>query len=277
MQDIKDALKKHPTKPAKKYPKKSKVIGSCAYLILCSMFVFSVSKIPFTYDYSPIETQNTSDEIPTTFSNPNEPVNKMEGAFQAGAVEGEYEEVLKTVTYEPNKIIFIGGARFEPLNNNVLTDVHFITDDNDTIEWLKEDAEYELDNLRDEKQLCVVSVGFDNTQSAAEYAEILNKWTEEFPSMSFAFVGLGPVDEALYHDVTNNDIQVYNSAIKSLLNDKWRYVDLYEYLADNGIESEDGRNYSDSLNTKLFTWILNQVDTEEKIVYIPIVEEGSQS
>lgn len=243
----------------------------CTVFIVLSVFLVVCSTmIPHTKQYTPTLPETT--EPAPTVSHEN--VNQMGGAFQSGINEYEYEEVLTTVRYQPSETMFIGGPRVEALGTNVLTDAQFLVTENDSPQWLKDDAEFILEETLD-KKLCIVSIGLHNLSDAMLYAQTLNAWTEQFPEISFVFVNLGPIDETLYTATTNSKIQNFNNSMKSLLNSHWRYINLYSYLAENGIEAEDGVNYSTSLNTKLFSWILQQADTEERIEYVPIIPEGS--
>ena len=241
------------------------------YIVVSAFLVVSSSMIPETIHYSPLPTESDEAELDEPVS---ENINQMGGIFQAGIEEYEYEEVLTTVRYQPSETIFIGGPRTKALGQKVLTDAQFLSTENDSVEWLEDDAEFILEETIN-KKLCIVSVGLNDLSGAIKYSQILNSWTAKFPDMSFVFVNLGPVDESLYKEATNSKIQNFNNSIKSLLNDKWRYINLYGYLAENGIEAEDGVNYSETLNTTLFTWILQQADTEERVEYVPIIPEGS--
>lgn len=240
------------------------------FIVVGTFLIVSSTMIPETKQYSPnpsVQTEPTTIQI-------KENVNQMGGAFQAGTEEYEYEEILTTVRYQPSETIFIGGPRVKALGTNILTDTQFLTTDVDNLQWLKDEAEFLLEE-NPNKKLCVVSVGLNELSNAMYYAQLLNSWTDKFPEVSFVFVNLGPVDEGLYTGATNAKIQNFNNSMKTLLNEQWRFIDLYGYLAENGIEAEDGLNYSESLNKTLFSWILQQADTEERIEYVPIIPEGS--
>lgn len=241
------------------------------YIIVSICLVVSSTMIAKTTHHVPqlIEPNETIPPEPTVGH-----VNQMGGAFQSGIDEYEYEEVLTTVRYQPSETILIGGPRTQALGQKILTDVLFITTENDSVKWLEDEAEFTLEEISDRK-LCIVSVGLNDLSNAIPYSQILNSWTAKFPDISFVFVNLGPIDESLYKETTNSKIQNFNNSMKSLLNDQWRYINLYGYLAENGIEAEDGVNYSETLNTTLFTWILQQADTEERVEYVPITSEGS--
>ena len=248
----------------------SDFVRCITYVVLSIFLIVSSTMIPKTWHYAPEPTIETKPTISPVTEN----VNVMGGAFQSGTEEYEYEEVLTTVRYQPAETVFIGGPRVQALGKNILTDTQFFTTEIDTLQWLKDDAEFMLEENAN-KKLCVVSTGLNELSDAILYAQELNSWTTKFPEVSFVFVNLGPVDESLYTQATNAKIQNFNNSMKSLLNDNWRYINLYSYLAENGIEAEDGVNYSETLNTNLFAWILQQADTEEKIEYIPIIPEGS--
>lgn len=246
------------------------VVRYGTYIVLSICLIISSTLMPHTMHHSPTPIEEIVEETQA----PVEHVNQMGGAFQAGVDEYDYEEVITTVRYQPSETLFIGGPRVKALGQKILTDAEFFTTENATVEWLKDDAEFILEEITD-KKLCIVSLGLADLSGAMQYAQILNSWTIKFPEISFVFVNLGPVDETLYKDATNAKIQNYNNSIKSLLNENWRYINLYGYLAENGIEAEDGVNYSETLNTTLFTWILQQADTEERVEYVPIIPEGS--
>lgn len=245
----------------------------CATFIVVGTFlIVSSTMIPQTKQYSPTPTTPTESHTMQLTEN----VNQMGGAFQAGTEEYEYEEVLTTVRYQPSETMFVGGPRVKSLGQNILTDTQFLTADVDNLKWLEDDIEFALEENTN-KKLCIVSVGLNELSNAMNYAQLLNSWTSKFPEVSFVFVNLGPVDEGLYTGATNAKIQNFNNSMKALLNKNWRFVDLYGYLAENGIEAEDGLNYSESLNKTLFAWILQQADTEERIEYVPIIPEGSSN
>ena len=245
----------------------------CATFIVVGTFlIVSSTMIPQTKQYSPTPTTPTESHTMQLTEN----VNQMGGAFQAGTEEYEYEEVLTTVRYQPSETMFVGGPRVKSLGQNILTDTQFLTTDVDNLKWLEDDTEFALEENTN-KKLCIVSVGLNELSNAMNYAQLLNSWTSKFPEVSFVFVNLSPVDEGLYTGATNAKIQNFNNSMKALLNKNWRFVDLYGYLAENGIEAEDGLNYSESLNKTLFAWILQQADTEERIEYVPIIPEGSSN
>ena len=249
----------------------SDLVRCIAFLVVGIFLVVSFTMMPETLTYTPTGTEPTE----RTPDRPHgELVNQMGGSFQPGIEEYEYEEVMVTVRYQPSETLFIGGPRVQSLGTKILTDAQFLCTDSDSPTWLDEEAEFRLEETFD-KKLCIVSVGLNNLSEAMQYSQILNSWTTKFPDISFVFVNLGPVDEGRYSGATNGKIQNFNNSMQSLLNDNWRFINLYKHLAENGIEAEDGVNYSDTLNASLFSWILQQADTEERIEYVPIIPEGS--
>lgn len=238
-----------------------------AYACMVLLLICTSLCMPRIETYIPSE----KSDVPVIPEQENqELVNRQDGAFQTGTTELEYEEVQTTVTYEPNATCFIGGHRVQQMEGTVLTDIHFITSVNDSPEWLSEKAEKEINDNKNQIKLCVVSVGLNDLNKGEQYVKILNEWTTKYPNISFAFVSLGPIDESMYMNFSNDEIYTFNTYMQENLNDKWRFVDQYTYLCTIGIESENGLSYSNSLNASLLSWILSSTDTDDITEYVPV-------
>lgn len=261
-----------------KNSKSSNVFSKKTVVNIFLYIIVSATLCVTTLNFTKVPQVKFVDDEPTTLMTEEIPqptliVNKQDGAFQTGIEEGQYEESMVTVVYEPVETCFIGGIRFETMKDAVLTDVKFITTENDDLNWLEQNASKELENIQNSVKLCLVSVGLSHLTQSTEYASILNNWIKQFPNISFVFVALGPIDETLYKECTNLEIRNFNSEMKDKLNDNWRFIDLFQYLAEIGIESTDGITYSNSLNGNLLTWMLSESEQEQVLEYVPVQSE----
>lgn len=185
------------------------------------------------------------------------------------------EPVKKIITYETSEICFIGGARIKSMESVVSTDASFITTDDDTVEWLGSEAEKEL-KTKEKIKLCIVCVGISELDKSTAYSQVLNKWSSLFPKISFVLLNIGPVDESISQEITNEQIEKFNKLLQKKMNSKWKILDQFEFLSEDSIETKDGLIYSNNLNENLFNWIISQTKNEERIEYIttPAVTEN---
>lgn len=194
-------------------------------------------------------------------------------------IEGEFEqtESFITIKYDPSQMCFIGDQRLKDMKNLVTSKANFITNETANVTWLKETAIPEMTAAVEKQDLYIVMLGLNDLDMAEEYAQVLNEFSTTIPSASFVFVTVGPVNEEYLsknNKITNTQIDDFNSAMMSGLNNQWQVVDLCQYINDNkeitnGEDQtfkDDGLLYTENMNTQAFDWILNTVQNQKLVI-----------
>ena len=164
-----------------------------------------------------------------------------------------------------SKICFIGDSRFSEMQNVLLTDASFITEQNANLEWLGSTSKTVIDTYGEKIDIFVVSIGLNDIENSDSYLKILNELANNNENKNFIFVNIAPIDEENYSNATNKQIENFNKEINKNINQKWRVIDLYQYVLDNKIKTIDGINYSIADLANMFSWIIDSISKEMNV------------
>lgn len=164
-----------------------------------------------------------------------------------------------------SKICFVGDSRFYTMQNVLLTDVSFITEQNANLEWLNSVSKTSIETYGDKIDIFVVSIGLNDIENSDAYLKTLNDLANNNENKNFIFVNVAPIDEEKYSNVTNKQIESFNKEIKKNINQKWRVIDLYQYVVDNKLKTADGSNYAIGDLANMFSWIIDSISKEMNV------------
>ena len=201
----------------------------------------------------------TNTPIPTSTPKPtptNTPTPKP-----TAAPETDFEtEFADTVTQEEaNKkkdgvpYIFIGDSRFNGLQSQ---------GDNTQALWqCSSSGDYDfmmsafdtVDASVGKNTKVFINLGLNDLYQSANYASAINTQAKEWQDRGAKvyFVSVGPV--AADSAISNNDIMTFNTAMYNSLDIP--FIDLYNYLVQQGFDCVDTINYSDSTNTVVYSYL----------------------
>lgn len=178
-----------------------------------------------------------------------------------------------------SKVLIIGDSRMVGLATSVLgmsstkssysgNSWDFVDDTKDNIHvyamvsmglsWTKSNLD-EINGYIDSDTAVVFAMGANDLsgdKDGASYIEFLNdqqpKWAEKGASVFFA--SETAIDESKYTGYSNSDVENFNSKIKSGVNSKVGYIDLYSATKDmiaTGDHSPDGLHYDSDVYEKM--------------------------
>ena len=157
-----------------------------------------------------------------------------------------------------NTVIYIGDLRFRTMQNIGMnsSDV-WECDTAADYNWLTGTAFPAVDEKVKSGTKVFINVGLNDMNNKASYAAAINAKASEWKERgaSVYFVAVGPVSETSY--ISNQDIMDFNTYMYQNLNTS--FIDLYNYLVQNGYESYDGQTYSESTSIKMYTYLAEAV------------------
>lgn len=99
-----------------------------------------------------------------------------------------------------------------------------------------------------------------DTSRAQKYADFFNSIYDSIGAYNTIYVAsCGPFASSHMLSKYTNELVQFNNAIKSKINSRIRYLDIYTYLTSNGFNTLDGVHYTTETTSKLYTWIIQQI------------------
>lgn len=176
--------------------------------------------------------------------------------------ETSYEtEFANTITNEEAnkkkdgvKYIFIGDSRFNGLMSQ--------EDNSDSTIWkCSSSGDYDfmtsafsdVDASVGKNTKVFINLGLNDLYQSSNYAATINeqaqKWQDRGAKVYFVSVGPVSSDSA----IANSDIMNFNTAMYNSLDIP--FIDLYNYLVQQGFECVDTINYSDATNVAIYSYL----------------------
>ena len=178
-----------------------------------------------------------------------------------------------------NKVIVIGDSRFRRIvsdysNYDIPINFDFIAEDAKEVNWFKNDAEEELNNIlkkKDDDKIyhVVINMGVNDIQFYRPFVDSINSYKEEYdklikkyPDVYFYILSINPIDEEKlnisqpYNLRTNDQIQFFNDELFSFSKDNGiKYC-----FADKSIDFDtlDGIHYDSSTNQEILNYIASR-------------------
>lgn len=174
----------------------------------------------------------------------------------SGIVDNDTVLINKTDT---SRICFIGDSRVFDMQQVVITDASFITNKEADLYWLSDSAFARFDDIEQNIDICVVSIGINDLENAIAYIDECNNLANQYPDKIFIFVNVGPVEESLCQSQSNNNIRQFNQQMNEGLCDSWIYVDVYQYLVSKDFNTTNGISYDIQTIADMFVWVCGQI------------------
>lgn len=180
----------------------------------------------------------------------------MSASSSGGTKECTNEEI-------ESRLIYVGDSRIVGLKSAIAKDnISYITEMEAGSSWLKNTAmgllETELSNKTN--PIVVFALGV-NGLDIDNYINIYNSIIEKHPDVSFYFMSVNPVDDALVssnYGVTTAGVVDFNRNLQSAFSDK--YLDTYSSLSD--FATTDGLHYDSGTSIKIHDLLLSNLKTK---------------
>ena len=236
------------------------VIEGAVAVLLISVPLYASKAIPTATLAQEMAAMKTNNTVITTSGNNNTVAEN--GEIPDLMLNTPNQEVItKTIEFETAQMCFIGDKRFESMNDAITTDAMFVTDKDAGLSWLSADGLEALNNA--DRDIYIFALGLNDTNHVDGYIEAMNNFASEHQDKFFIFTTIPKIDESKYKDTTNQEIEKFNEAMISGLNEQWQIVDFSKYVEENGYITEDGVNYTRDDCLKAFAWLVDAVKMQK--------------
>lgn len=156
-------------------------------------------------------------------------------------------------------IIFVGDSRTVGMEYAVKNgDYTWLCEVGKGYYWLKDNID-SIDDYAHEGTKVIINLGVNDLGNASKYIELINSYIDlwESKGMEVYYSAVTPVGDTT---VTNEQIETFNSALKSGLDSRIKWIDSYNYLMQNGFSSSDGLHYNNATYTSLYNYYISVID-----------------
>lgn len=159
-----------------------------------------------------------------------------------------------------SNIIFIGDSRTEGIRDTVKSDSKFICLGSQGYSWMKNTAFPQADQIVNSDSKVIIWMGVNDLGNIDNYIKEVNnkasQWTSKGAKVYYAAVGpLGWDDQY----ASNSGIESFNKKLKEGLAYNVTYIELYQYLKNNGYKTVDSTHYNSETNKKVYDYLVNAV------------------
>ena len=159
-----------------------------------------------------------------------------------------------------SNIIFIGDSRTEGIRDTVKSDSKFICLGSQGYSWMKNTAFPQADQIVNSDSKVIIWMGVNDLGNIDNYIKEVNnkasQWTSKGAKVYYAAVGpLGWDDQY----ASNSGIESFNKKLKEGLAYNVSYIELYQYLKNNGYKTVDSTHYNSETNKKVYDYLVNAV------------------
>lgn len=155
-------------------------------------------------------------------------------------------------------VILVGDSRFvqmqESIGENSCT---WIAENSKGYKWLSENAVARIDNCVGKGSKILINLGVNDTKNIQNYLALVNAKAEEWTSKGATvyYASVNPVWENPY--VTEEQVEYFNSQLRSGLSAKIHWIDSHSYLVSVGYKLVDGLHYSSETYQNLYAYYMS--------------------
>ncbi len=174
------------------------------------------------------------------------------------AKEGTISAPKHPVTAPVEKKIFIGDSRTVAMRDAVGDDSVWACMDSMGYSWMVSEAVPAVEDEITQNSAVIILMGVNDIYNLSNYIEYTNAKAAEWAAKgaNTYFVSVGPVDDDPY--VTNAEIEAFNASLQAGLTGV-TYIDMYNYLMENGYSTLDGTHYPDDVSIAIYTYIVDNL------------------
>ena len=184
------------------------------------------------------------------------PIFSVQAADHSG--EGMLSAPKHPVSEPVEKKIFIGDSRTVAMMEAVQDDSIWACKDSMGYQWMVSDAVPAIEEDIGKNCAVIILMGVNDVYNISNYIEYTNQKAAEWAAKGATtyFVSVGPVDSDPY--VTNGEIESFNASLQDGLIGV-TYIDIYDYLMENGYSTLDGTHYPDDVSKAIYQHIVDNL------------------
>lgn len=172
-----------------------------------------------------------------------------------------YDLEIDPADYLDKDIIFVGDSRTVQMQTAVQDNTHtFIAEARMGYYWFTETAVPEINRRAGEGSHLIINMGVNDLNNVEKYIskvnDQMNTWREKGVTVYYASVN--PVSN--YPDVTNEQIDAFNTALQERLDPGVIWIDSNSYLKEKGYSTADGVHYRNNTYMDLYSFYLSFVE-----------------
>ena len=167
---------------------------------------------------------------------------------------------VKPVTEVKNVagVIFVGDSRFVQMKNSVGENpCTWIAESGKGYKWFNENAVARIDNCVGKGSKILINLGVNDPGNLKNYLALVNAKADEWAGKGATvyYASVNPVWDNPY--VTEEQVEYFNSQMKSGLNGNVHWIDSHSYLNTIGYKLVDGLHYSTETNQNLYAYYMS--------------------
>ena len=190
------------------------------------------------------------------------------GGYGPGGPPGASQEMFTNEQIE-GMMIYVGDSRIlgvqSALGNQ---NVQFIAQGGADYNWFISEGRAQLEELltSGNRRFVVIALGAHDITNHNRYINLYRSLVSSFSEVSFYFLSVNPVDEALaaqnnYH-ITNNQIESFNNAMRAALGPS--FINSFNAI-QNILQTDDGFHLDNTSNRRLHEIVVGQIRRDNPI------------
>ena len=162
-------------------------------------------------------------------------------------------------------VVFIGDSRMVTLKEDVeeafgICPVAVVAQNGSRYEWFHDSAIPQADRIIGQGSRVVINMGVNDLSDASKYAEDVNYWGAVWAQRGATvyYASVKPV-WANSHNITQERVDLFNSALRSRLIPQVIWLDSSSYLMQAGVHAVDGLHYKPDTNLVLYNYYMTAI------------------
>lgn len=156
------------------------------------------------------------------------------------------------------EIIFVGDSRFVQMKNSVGKNSYtWVAESGKGYNWFSKTAIAQIDSCAGNGSKILINLGVNDLGNLQKYISLVNakadEWTEKGATVYYASVN--PV--LTYNNVTEDQVEYFNSQMQANLNDNVHWIDSHSYLVSVGYRLVDGLHYSTETYQTIYAYYMS--------------------
>jgi len=182
--------------------------------------------------------------------------------------DGTWQEMFTNEQIE-NQMIYVGDSRILGVQSALGNpNIRFIGRGGADYNWFIAEGRPQLEELlrNENRRFVVIALGSHDITNASRYITVFHTLVSSFPEVSFYFLSVNPVDEALAaqnnYPLTNSQIEWFNRSMSAALGTS--FINSFNAML-NLFQSDDGFHFDSGTNRRLHEIIIGHIRRDNMV------------
>lgn len=173
-------------------------------------------------------------------------------------------ETEKLERTEPFSVTFVGDSRTVGMQMTN-PDSKYVCECGKAYQWLiSEEVTKQIEE--NPSDIYVFNLGVNDFSNPTLYADYINAFQEEHPEQYVYYMSVNPIDDekaGRYGYLARNaQVVAFNEKLQALL-PAAMWIDTYEYLAEQGYETQDGIHYTKQTYERIYEYVFDEIERRQ--------------